>query len=61
MSKVMLVEDDANLLEIYQARLTAEGFQIVTAKDGEEALAIAVKERPDLIIADIMKIGRAHV
>lgn len=54
MSKVMLVEDDANLLEIYQARLAAEGFQIVTAKDGEEALAIAVKERPDLIIADIM-------
>lgn len=54
MSKIMLVEDDANLLEIYQARLAAEGFQIVTAKDGEEALAIAVKERPDLIVADIM-------
>lgn len=50
----MLVEDDNNLREIYEARLAAEGYQIVSAQDGEEALALAVKERPDLIIADIM-------
>ncbi len=50
----MLVEDDNNLREIYEARLLAEGYEIVTAQDGEEALALAVKERPDLIIADIM-------
>lgn len=50
----MLVEDDNNLREIYGARLLAEGFEIVSAKDGEEALAMAVKERPDLIISDIM-------
>jgi CheY-like chemotaxis protein len=54
MSKVMLVEDDNNLREIYEARLAAEGYEIVAAQDGEEALALAVKERPDLIIADIM-------
>lgn len=54
MSKIMLVEDDNNLREIYQARLTAEGYETVTAADGEEALAMAVKEKPDLIIADIM-------
>src|SRR6185369_7176165 len=35
-------------------RLQAEGYEIVSAKDGEEALALAVKEKPDLIIADIM-------
>ena len=52
--KIMLVEDDTNLSEIYQARLEAEGFAIISAKDGEEALALAVKEHPDLIIADIM-------
>lgn len=54
MAKVMLVEDDNNLREIYEARLLAEGYEIVSAQDGEEALALAVKERPDLIIADIM-------
>ena len=50
----MLVEDDNNLREIYGARLLAEGHEIVAAKDGEEALAIAVKEKPDLIISDVM-------
>lgn len=54
MPKVMLVEDDNNLREIYEARLQAEGYEIVSAKDGEEALALSVKERPDLIIADVM-------
>ncbi len=54
MPKVMLVEDDNNLREIYEARLVAEGYVIVAAHDGEEALALAVKERPDLIIADVM-------
>lgn len=50
----MLVEDDNNLREIYEARLLAEGYEIVSAKDGEEALALAVKEKPDLIISDVM-------
>lgn len=54
MPKVMLVEDDNNLREIYEARLLAEGYEIVSARDGEEALALAVKEKPDLIISDIM-------
>ena len=54
MAKVMLVEDDTNLSEIYRARLEAEGYTIVTAHDGEEALALAVKEKPDLIVCDVM-------
>lgn len=54
MAKLMLVEDDNNLREIYQARLQAEGYTIVSAKDGEEALVMAKAEKPDLIIADIM-------
>lgn len=54
MAKIMLVEDDDNLREIYGARLMAEGYDIVSAKDGEEALALAVKEKPDLIISDVM-------
>lgn len=54
MAKIMLVEDDNNLREIYEARLLAEGYEIVSAHDGEEALALAVKEKPDLIISDVM-------
>lgn len=54
MTKILLVEDDSNLREIYGARLEAEGYEISTASDGEEALAIAVRERPDLIISDVM-------
>ena len=38
MAKILLVEDDNNLREIYEARLQAEGYDIVAAKDGEEAL-----------------------
>ena len=54
MLKLLLVEDDNNLREIYEARLQAEGYTIVTAKDGEEALVVAKAEHPDLIISDIM-------
>lgn len=54
MAKILLVEDDSNLREIYGARLEAEGYEILTANDGEEALAIAVKEKPNLIITDVM-------
>jgi CheY-like chemotaxis protein len=54
MAKVLLVEDDQNLREIFSMRLQAEGYQTITAGDGEEALTIAVKEKPDLIIADVM-------
>ena len=50
----MLVEDDKSLREIYSIRLVAEGYEIVSASDGEEALAIAVKEKPDLILSDVM-------
>lgn len=54
MTKILLVEDDKSLREIYGVRLLAEGYDIVTASDGEEALAVAIKERPALIITDIM-------
>lgn len=54
MPKILLVEDDNNLREIYEMLLTAEGYSILTAGDGEEGLSIALKEKPDLIIADVM-------
>jgi CheY-like chemotaxis protein len=54
MAKILLVEDDTNLSEIYQARLEAEGYTVVAATDGETALALAAKEKPDLILSDVM-------
>ncbi len=54
MTKIMLVEDDKSLREIYGIRLMAEGYEIKSAGDGEEALAMAIKEKPDLIISDVM-------
>ena len=54
MTKILLVEDDKSLREIYNVRLGAEGYDIVSAGDGEEALALAIKERPDLIVSDVM-------
>lgn len=50
----MVVEDDASLREIYSIRITAEGYEVVSAGDGEEALAVAVREKPDLILSDVM-------
>ena len=54
MAKILLVEDDNNLREIYEARLQAEGYEIVAAPDGEAALVVAKKELPDLVISDVM-------
>jgi CheY-like chemotaxis protein len=54
MAKILLVEDDNNLREIYEARLQAEGYDIVAAQDGEAALVVAKQEQPDLVISDVM-------
>lgn len=54
MTKILLVEDDKSLREIYGVRLLAEGYDIVSAGDGEQALAMAIKEKPTLIISDVM-------
>ena len=54
MSKLMVVEEDASLREIYSIHITAEGYDVVSACDGEEALAMAVREKPDLILSDVM-------
>lgn len=54
MTKILLVEDDKSLSEIYSVRLRAEGYDILSASDGKQALALAIKEVPDLIISDVM-------
>jgi DNA-binding response OmpR family regulator len=53
-SKIMIVEDDPTLRDIYTTRFMAESYDVVSASDGEAALSTAVKEKPDLILLDIM-------
>jgi two-component system OmpR family response regulator len=52
--KILVVEDDANLLETVRYNLLKEGYETVTAIDGEQAVDAARREKPDLIILDIM-------
>ncbi len=52
--KILIVEDDRNLLDTLKYNLRKEGYDVVTAVDGAEALDIARREKLDLIILDIM-------
>lgn len=52
--KILLVDDEQDILEIVGYNLTQEGYQIVTASNGKEAIAKAKKELPQLIIMDVM-------
>ena len=52
--KILLVDDEPDILEIVGYNLTAEGYQIVTAENGVEAVKKAKKEKPQLIILDVM-------
>ncbi|MBL7885937.1 MAG: response regulator transcription factor [Flavobacterium sp.] len=52
--KILLVDDEQDILEIVGYNLSQEGYKIVTASNGKEAIAIAKKELPQLIIMDVM-------
>jgi two-component system phosphate regulon response regulator PhoB len=52
--KILLVEDDANLVELIRYNLEKEGFDVVTTPDGEEALVLAEEDRPDVVVLDWM-------
>lgn len=52
--KILLVDDDKELCDLYKTTLSAEGFKVTIAVNGEEALSEIMKEKPDLVILDIM-------
>ncbi len=52
--KVLIAEDNPSLADIYKARLEIIGYQCLTAGNGEEALAIAQQQNPDLMLLDLM-------
>lgn len=55
--KILLIDDDEFLLDIYQHKLTKEGFEVSIAKDAEEGFEIMKKTKPDLIILDLIMPG----
>jgi len=52
--KILIVEDESSLLSALVEKLTKEGFETLEAKNGEEGLVMAKKEKPDLILLDIV-------
>ena len=52
--KILIVEDEKVIREALKTRLLEEKFQILEAKDGERGLAVALQEKPDLILLDII-------
>jgi DNA-binding response OmpR family regulator len=52
-ASVLVVDDDRRVLELLHVALTAHGYRVLTANDGEEALRIAMRERPDLVVLDV--------
>lgn len=57
MNKILIIEDDDILQRMYQQRLRSEGYEVIEARDGKTGLALALSEKPDLILLDIMLPG----
>lgn len=53
-SRILLVEDDDALANVYMTRLQAEGFEVRRVNNGEDALASALSYKPDLVVLDVM-------
>jgi len=57
LAKILIVEDDANIVELVRFNLEKEGHQVISASEGAAGLAMAQQERPALVILDIMMSG----
>lgn len=53
MEKVLCVDDDLTLLRLYQEELSEEGYEVILAKDGKEAISKLAKEKPQVVVMDI--------
>lgn len=53
-AKILMIEDNEALVEMYNLKLTREGFSVITAFSGEEGIQKAIDEKPDLILLDIL-------
>jgi two-component system, OmpR family, response regulator RegX3 len=57
MPKIMVVEDEPSLVEALEYGLQGEGFEVVASQDGQQALVLFERERPDLVLLDVMLPG----
>jgi Response regulators consisting of a CheY-like receiver domain and a winged-helix DNA-binding domain len=57
LNKILIVDDDKNLLEVIRYNLVNEGYSVILAENGTQAVEIALQEKPELIILDIMLPG----
>src|SRR2546422_521742 len=57
MTKLLVVDDEKNLRALYQSELSQEGYEVVVATDGNEAVRMLDQEKPDLIVLDIRMPG----
>jgi DNA-binding response OmpR family regulator len=55
--KVLIVDDDQDLLKVLHRKLTRAGFDVVCAEDGLSATSTAVRERPDVVLLDVQLPG----
>lgn len=55
--KILIVEDEKDIIKMLEYNLKKEGFRVIDARDGEDALDLAVREYPDLILLDLMLPG----
>lgn len=53
-AKILLIEDDTTLSKMYERKFTTDGYEVVTAFDGEEGLAKTTTDKPDMVLLDIM-------
>ena len=52
--RILLVDDDPEIIETMKGALQSKGYDIITARDGNHGLAMAEKEQPDLVVLDMM-------
>ncbi len=54
MARILVVDDEVHILDVVRAYLARDGHDVVTASDGDAALALALEQTPDLIVLDVM-------
>lgn len=57
MAKILLIEDEPDQIEIFKTRLEAAGYQVITAEKAEKGIRLALEEKPDLILMDMILPG----
>jgi two-component system alkaline phosphatase synthesis response regulator PhoP len=59
--KILIADDEPDILEIIQFNLQSEGYEVITARNGDEAIENAIKHKPSLIILDVMMPGKSGI